>query len=147
MVNDVGPLQIGVQRVYSMMEGFWLMVELAAQSAHPVDVELSVAHVKGLWVVKLAEVLTFNKSVEDAIHWYFCLEALVRAPKALNNRVLLFLKIGTVSLPLGKLGGGQVLEGTTYCAVTETGRACVLQEISLVTILTFRAAEVELRHR
>ena len=121
VVNNVRSLQIGVQCVDGVVEGFRLMVELAAQRAHPVDVKLSVAHVKGLWVVELAEVLAFDESVEDAVHWDFSLEVLVRTSQALDNCVLLLLQICSIAHLLSKLGGGQVLEAAADCAVTKAG--------------------------
>ena len=53
MVNNVRSLQIGVQSVHCVMESFWLVVKFTTESAHPVDIKLSVAHVKGMRVVKL----------------------------------------------------------------------------------------------
>ena len=120
-MNNVRSLQIGVQCVDGVVEGFRLMVELAAQRAHPVDVKLSVAHVKGLRVVELAEVLAFDESVEDAVHWDLSLEVLVRTSKALDNRVLLLLQICSIAHLLSKLGGGQILEAAADCTVTEAG--------------------------
>ena len=119
VVNNVGSLQIRVQCVDGVVESFWLMVKLAAERAHPVDVKLSVAHVKGVGVVEFAEVLPFDKPVQDAVHGDFGLELLAGAPQTLHHCILLFLQIRSVSHLLSELGGGQILEAPAGSAVAE----------------------------
>ena len=88
MLGDVRPLHVRVQRVYGVVEGFWLVVELPAEAAHPLDLLLAGPNVDGVGVVQLAKALAFDESIQDAVHLNFCLETLTLGPKTGDNGFL-----------------------------------------------------------
>ena len=76
VLYDVSPLQVSIERVYSVMESFWLVIKLTTQIAHPLDVVFSCPDVECMRVVQLAKTLTFDKSVQNPVHRNFSFELL-----------------------------------------------------------------------
>ena len=54
-----------------------MVLQLATEIAHPVDVELSCAHIEGSGVEPLAKGLSLSETVEDAVHRHLRLEFLI----------------------------------------------------------------------
>jgi hypothetical protein len=80
VLYDVCPLQVSIERVYSVMESFWLVIKLTTKIAHPLDVVFSCPYVECVGVVQLAKALTFDKSVQNTVHRNFSLEFLTWTP-------------------------------------------------------------------
>ena len=115
MLSDVRLLQVCVKNRHTVVERFRMVLELSAQVAHPLDVELTRPHVEGSRVEAFAEALALNEAVEDLIHWDFCLKLLIACADAANHVCSGYL-IVTISECL--LNGSEVLEGATSGAIS-----------------------------
>lgn len=124
--TDVGYLQVGVEGRHTVMEGLFLVLELTAESAHPLDVIFASAHVERTWTVLLAHVLLFYEAVQDSVHRDLGFEALVLAANSINA----ILIEGTVSVPvlLCLLNSSLILEGSAGGAIPNLGHLLVGQE-------------------
>ncbi len=109
-----------------MVECFCVMLKLATKTAHPVNVELSVGHVEGPWVEALAECLTLDEAVKDAVHWDFSLEFLIARSHAIDN--LVSQGSSFVAGSNGLLNGTVVLEGTAGRTGAKVGAHVVPEE-------------------
>ena len=95
-----------------MVEGFLVVLQLATEVAHPVDVELSRAHIEGSGVEPLAKGLSLRKTVENAVHRHLCLEFLIGRSNTFHY-VLYEVLCFRVPLPSCLLNSSLILESTT----------------------------------
>jgi len=114
VLADVRLLQVCVKHRHTVVERFRMVLELSAQVAHPLDVELTRSHIKGSRVEAFAEALALDEAVEDLIHWDFCLKLLIARTDAANHVCSGYL-IVTISVCL--LNGSEVLESAASRAI------------------------------
>ena len=123
------------------MERFLVMLQLATEVAHPVDVGLSVAHIEGSWVVPLAKFLILSETVKNAVHGHLSLEFLVGCSDTLHY-VLSVLLLLSVAIPGRLLNGSLILESATGRAIAQVTVAVVLEEVGL-SVLAIEAVELD----
>ena len=115
VLSNVRLLQVCVKDRHTVVERFRMVLELSAQVAHPLDVELTRPHVEGSGVEAFAKALALDEAVEDLIHWDFCLKLLIARADAANHVCSGYL-IVTISECL--LNGSEVLESATSRAIS-----------------------------
>ena len=115
MLSDVRFLQVCVKHRHTVVERFRVVLELSAQVAHPLDVELTRLHVEGSGVEAFAEALALDEAVKDLIHWDFCLKLLIACSDAANHVRCGYL---IVTIPECLLNGSEVLESATSRAIS-----------------------------
>ena len=87
MLLNVVHLKIRVEYGNTMLNRFWVMLELSAQAADEINVAFTRIAVECLRVVKLAERLTLHKSLQDIVHGNFGLESLISCTQSKNTVV------------------------------------------------------------
>lgn len=139
MLPNVSHLQVGVECRYAVMEGLRVVLQLTAQVAHPVDVELACAYVESPWVEALTEGLGLNEAVEDAIHGDLGLEHLIARSYAFHQ--VLAQRALLAALSVGLLNGSLILEGAASFTVAHLAILCVAQQLSHGLALLALAAD------
>ena len=142
MLSDVGHLEVGIVGGDAVVECLLVMLQLAAKVSHPVDVELTCAHIERPWVKALAERLALDQSVEDAVHWHLCLEFLVRCSDA-SDQVLTQSSGFTITTSRRLLNRSLVLEGPTRRAIAKLAVPVILEEVCLA-VLAFDTLIIDL---
>lgn len=111
------------------MEGLSVVLELTAKISHPINVEFAVGHVKGSWVVALAQGLALDQAVKDAVHWDLGFKLLI----ARSNSIYEIMAQGStlVACTHSLLNRSVVLQGATSRACAKLGTIFVAQEEGL----------------
>ena len=137
MLSDVLHLQVGIVGRHAVVECLLVMLKLATKVSHPVNVEFSRVYVEGPRIEALAERLTFDQAVKDAVHGHLCLELLISRADA-SDQVLIELGRLTVAISCRLLNSSLVLESTTGRAVAQIAVGIISEEVGL-SILALKA--------
>ena len=110
-----------------MVEGLLVVLELATEISHPVNVELSCSHVERPRVEPLAEALSFGQAVKDAVHGHLSFILLVSCSD--TGHEILTKRSITVAVPCSLLKRSLILEGTAARAIAQVTVVVVRQEV------------------
>ena len=128
-----------------MVESFGLMSEFSTKTAHPIDVVLSKLHVKGIWIVSFSKRLALLKSLQNLVHWHFCLEFLVRTSDSLDNVACYFVDvISIVTLLDSQDSTCNISEASTLFTISEVLVANIRQIFFFVLSFALYALQLNL---
>ena len=129
VLSNIGHLQVGIKCRNAVMEGLSVVLQFTAKISHPIDVEFAVCHVKGSWVVALAQGLALDQAVKDAVHWNLGFKLLTARSHAINE--IMAQGSALVACAHSLLNCSVVLQGSTSRACAKLSTVLVAQEEGL----------------